>query len=298
MADLWWLCGLMSGVITAVYVYCNQLLKMPTAMFMIYRGVGLALVMLPFTYFFPFNPGWPFWTLCVVSGMMIAYSDTHFLNAISSFDSEISFSIQPLSIGLTFFLWLAVKPSLFVGYWHSPVNSFFLLLCLLGIISAILMIRQAPINWSKLKFLLPCLLIITLTDGIQKVLMGLGSDNIGAASFYYLMITSLVAGLGNMAVFVQKERNLRLLLVPKNIFFGMSIVSLVAIAVVSKSYGMVSTPNPAYVSALIFLYPVWIMMANNLYLRYKKYIGYEHLNKNILFLLLVSIIGLIIFGRS
>lgn len=298
MADLWWLFGLLAGFVTAFYVFCNQLLKMPTAMFMIYRGVGLALVMLPFSFFFPFNPGWKFWGLCVLTGLMIAYSDNRFFNTVSRYGAEISSAIQPLSIGITFFLWLALDPSLVAEYWHAPLRFFFILLCLGGLIAAVLMIHQTSANYQALKFLLPSLILAALIDDTQKIIMNIAGANFAAASFYYLMITSFFAGLGNLVVFVRKEKNIRLLFVPRNIFFGMSIVSLVGIAVVFKNYGMALTPNPAYVSALIFLYPIWIMIANNIYLRYKKYIGYNRISKNVLFLLLVSVIGLIVFGRG
>lgn len=298
MADLWWLFGLISGVVNAVYIYFNQILKMPTAMFMIYRGVGLALVMLPFSVFFPFHPGWPFWVLCIITGLMIAYGDNRFFHTVSRYGAEIGSALQPLSIGITFFLWMAVDPAQLAEYWHSPVRFFFILLCLGGFTAAIMMIRQTPANYQALKYLLPSLILLALTDNVQKVIMGLGASEVGAASFYYLMITSFVAGLGNLVVFVRKERNLRMLFVPRNIFCGMSIVSLAGVAVIFKNFGMAFTPNPAYVSALIFLYPVWIMIVNNIYLHYKKYIGYERINKNLLVLLLVSVVGLIIFARG
>lgn len=267
-------------------------------MFLIYRGVGLALIMLPFSFFFPFSPGWQFWALSIVTGLMIAYNDNRFFNTVARYGAEISAALQPLCIGITFFLWMAVEPSQLVEYWHSPVRFFFILLCLGGFTAAILMIRQAPANYQALKYLLPSLCLIAVVDNMQKLIMEYGASELGAASFYYLMLTSFFSGLGNMIVFVKKERNLRMLFVPRNIFCGMSIVSLAGIAVVFKNFGMAHTPNPAYVSAMIFLYPVWIIVANNIYLHYKKYIGYERINKNLLFLLLVSVIGLIIFGRG
>lgn len=298
MEDLWWLCGLISGVITAVYIYFNQILKMPTAMFMIYRGVGLALAMLPFSYFFPFHPGWQFWGLCMLSGLLIAYSDNRFFNTATNYGAEISSALQPLSIVITFFLWLAIDSSQLTEYWHSPLRFFFILLCLGGFTAASIMLRQTSANYRVLKYLLPGVIMIAAIDNLQKIIMGLDVAQIGAASFYYLMITSFFAGLGNMIVFVRKERNLRMLLVPRNIFCGMSIVSLAGIAVIFKNFAMAYTPNPAYVSVLIFLYPVWIMSVNNIYLHFKKYIGYERISKNLLFLLLVSVVGLIIFAQG
>lgn len=299
MADFWWVWALVSGIVTAVYVFCNQLLKMPTAMFLVYRGVGLSLFMLPFSFAFSFNPGWQFWALCFITGIMISYNDNRFFNTVANYGAEISSSLQPLCIGVTFFLWLALKPEQIIEYWHSPLRFFLILLCLTGFTFAILLIRRTPANYQALKFLLPSLFLTAFVDGFQKLIMEYGITNISAASFYYIMLTSFFAGLGNLWVFIRCEHNsLKLLLLPRNLFLGMSLVSLAGIAVAFKNFGMAYTPNPAYVSALIFLNPVWIMMTNNIYLHFKKYTGYQRINRYLLLLLLSSVIGLIIFGRG
>ncbi len=298
MQELWWFLGLMSGLVTAVYVFCNQQLKMPTAMFMVYRGVGLALVMLPFAVLFPFNPEWSFWGLCLLTGLLIAYNDNRFFNAVYNYGAEISSALQPLCVGITFFLWLVLQPSQIMVYWQNPLRFLLIMCCLAGFTLAILMIRRIPDNFSALKFLLPSLFLISIVDAFQKVIMRLGADNLPAASFYYLMVTSFFAGLCNLIVFLRKEKNWRLIFLPRNLSLGFAVVSLAGIAVILKNFAMAGTPNPAYVAALIFLSPVWIMAGNNIYFHFKKYIGYERINPYLLLLLLASVIGLVIFGRS
>ncbi len=298
MENLWWLYGLLAGLVTAVYILYNQQIKMKPALFMVYRGVGLALVMLPFSFFFPFNPGMGFWLLCVITGLVIAYSDNRFFNVVSSCGAEVGSALQPLSVGITFFMWFAFKPMQIMEYWHMPLRFAIVLLCLGGFTWTILMISHNSNHYKALKYLLPSLCLAAVIDNLQKVIMDFGLNDVYAASFYYIMITSFFAGLGNFAVFIRDNKNWQQMLFERrSLLLGMIAAVMVGIAVAVKNFGMAYTPNPAYISALIFLYPVWLKIMNNIYQRCRSDCCYERVSSKLLLFLLVSVIGLILFGR-
>ncbi len=298
MENLWWLWGSLAGVVTATYILYNQQIKMGSALFMVYRGVGLALVMLPFSVFFPFNPGMEFWSLCVITGLIIAYSDNRFFNVVSKCGAEVGAALQPLSIGITFFMWFVFKPSQIIEYWHMPLRFLIVLLCLSGFTWTIMTISHNAKYYRALKYLLPSLFLCSVIDNLQKVIMDCGIKDVYAASFYYIMITSFFAGLGNLVVFIRKNKDwTQILFNSRNLSLGMLAAAMVAVAVAVKNFGMAYTPNPAYIAALIFLYPVWIKLMNNVYIRYKSECCYERVSPKLLLLLLCSVIGLILFGR-
>lgn len=298
MENLWWVSGLLASLTTAVYILYNQQIKMQPSLFMVYRGVGLALVMLPFSVFFPFNPGIMFWLLCILTGLIIAYSDNRFFNVVSRCGAEVSSSLQPLSIGITFFMWFIFKPSQIIEYWHMPLHFAVVILCLGCFTWAIMMISHNPEHFKALKYLLPSLFLSSVIDNLQKVIMDCGISDVYAASFYYIMITGLFAGLGNLWDFLRKnEKCLPVLFNPRNLCLGMFAAIMVGVAVAVKNFGMAYTPNPAYIAALLFCYPVWIKIINNVYLRYHSDCCYEYVSPKLLLLLLGSVVGLVLFGR-
>ena len=88
---------------------------------------------------------------------------------------------------------------------------------------------------------------------------------------------------------------------PQNLYHGVFIAILVIVLMVFKNYAMYLTPNPAYVSAIILLYPLWIIWANKIYLHLKytnttlnNYGNYPHVKLPYVVILLASVIGLIL----
>ena len=53
MNNLWWIASFVSSLFTAMYIYSGQVFKMPASLFMLYRGLGAGVLMLPFIPFFP-----------------------------------------------------------------------------------------------------------------------------------------------------------------------------------------------------------------------------------------------------
>jgi len=297
MYEYWWLIALICSLFSAVYIYSNQIFKMHGQLLMVYRGIGSAVFLLPFLPLFAPVENWKFYVLCIIQGCLIGFNDSRFFRSAKAFGAEITSAVQPLSIGVIFILWLAFKPEQLAILWQNPLRFGIITLCIVCIMLSIFYLRSGKASRRAFMYLTPCIFALAVNDIINKEAMLHGREQLFSAVYYYNLITSLVAGSTNLSTYLHRHGTEQLWM-KKNILEGTAIILLVTIVVVAKNLAMLATPNPAYASAIIFLYPLWITGANNIYEHFSGGLNYQRVNLKLLFLLLISVVGLIIFGKS
>lgn len=107
------------------------------------------------------------------------------------------------------------------------------------------------------------------------------------------LVDRLFAGLPNMIKFVS-NRDWRLIFVPKYMLGGVIVVLCMLVGNMFKNTEMYYVSNPAYASALIALYPVWIIIWNKFYYRRKNAEKFPHCELGAVILLLISVISLVL----
>lgn len=293
MSQYWWAAALGCSVLTSLYIYINQIFRLPGAMMMVYRGFGQVVMLLPFAFLFEPIDNWQFYALCTLQGFLIAFDDNRLLRSSKAFGAEITGAVQPLSLGLIFALWLVIRPQQFFEL-TADIRRFLLVVaCLAGIAFSIMGLNKIKASRKAFQYLLPVLFALSLNDVVNKESMHFGAANLPSAIFYYILITAAVSGSANFYAFLRRHRP-KDLVNGKNLRCGTVFVVLGALLIVVKNLAMYLTPNPAYASALIFLYPLWIIFANALYLRWKGCKDYPGVNFKIVAVLLTSVIGLVL----
>lgn len=294
MAELWWLWALCSGILMGMMIYANQIFKMSSSLMMTYRGFVQSLLLLPFFSFFemPENP-W-FWVFGTIQGLLIGYSDKKTFLCSRLYGGEIVGSIKPYIISFVFVLWLIVRPSQLTEMLREPPRFALIVLCMAGIVVSLRLICSGKIGKEAFLSLLPALLVSSLIDVNNKYTTGLGaSAGLASAIFYYCWITALTSGLPNLIKFLRR-RSWRLAFTPRNAVGGMLVILCSVLSNLFKNSAMYYAANPAYVSAVISLYPVWIIVWNAFYYRHENVEQYPHCNFAAVGLLLGSVIALIL----
>lgn len=297
MENLWWAAALLGSFLTSAYIYTNQILKIPSSVLMVYRGLGQVILFLPFIFFFTPVSDWRFYALCSIQGCLIAFNDYRLFRSSKAFGAEVTSSVQPLSIGLIFMVWLLLKPMQFWELWAQPLHFFTIILCLCGIIYAISKIRNTKASKRALGYLLPVLIAISFNDVINKQCMSFATQDLPSVIYFYCLITGFVCGITNLYAYLRHNR-FQKLFQPQYIKSGLIVIFFVSFVIFAKNISMYLTPNPAYASAIILLYPLWIMFGNNIYCRVSgRKMGYRGVDKKLLFILLISIIGLVFMNK-
>ena len=295
MQQYWWLVSIFASFIFAMYIFANQVFKLKGSLVMIYRGIGAAIVLLPFVPLIQGVDNPNFYYLCLVQGVLIAYLDNRLFNAANRFGAEMTSIIQPISVMFGFVIWFILVPQQFWDLCQSPWRLFFITTSMLGIVSSVLMLKKNRMSRKAIFYLLPALLTVTVLDLLGKKLMDIGQDNVLGAIFYYSIITSVVAGSINAFAFFKEGNSIAEVLRIKNLLFaGIPVVILILAMYSFKNYSLYLSENPAYVMAIIYSYPIWILFANNVYSRYFKNKLYARPNRRVLLTMMVSIIILIL----
>lgn len=293
MEQYWFIVASSCSLLNAVFVYANQIFKLEGALFMVFRGVGQFLTLLPFVILFQPIHNMTFYVLCSVQGCLIAFNDYRLFRSSKAFGAEITGSLQPLTIGLIFVLWLIVNPTDLLAMLKAPLHLTMVMACLAGITFSIVKMKNAKTSSRAMKYLLPCLFLISINDVINKESMMHGAENLVSAIYFYCLITAFVSGSINLFVYLKKHKFTELLN-PQYHGKAAFIVFLVTISMITKNYAMYLAPNPAYVSALIFLYPLWIILGNMLYRHLGGRIACASVRLSTASILLTSVIGLIL----
>lgn len=293
MFDSWAFQAVAASFLMEVYFQQNQNVRLNGVVFMVYRGLAMALMLIPFTPFFPPIDNWQFYVFCILTGLGIAFIDYYYFKAIRYWGAEVVTSIQPLNIGLIFIIWLTLKPSLILFYLQEPLKFVLIILCLIGIMISMVKYNQVKVSRKALRYLLPALLVGALSENINKQALIYGDNNPISAIFYYILVTAVTIGVVNLARYVNSGEPLRILISWKNLKHCWIFIVLI-LAMTVRNMALNTAVNPAYVAAIIYLYVVWIMLSNNLKACLGKNIRYQQMNKKIVALLLVSVVGLIL----
>lgn len=289
----WAVQAIIGGFLLGLYFQQNQNVRLNGVVFMVYRGLAPALLLVPFIPLFAPVPYWQFYLFCLLNGAGIAFIDYYYFKAIRFWGAEVVTSIQPLNIGITFVLWLAVKPSLMPFYLEEPLKFALIIICLGGISFAMVRFHQVKVTRKALKYLIPALFVGAVKEVLNKITLNYGNENLNSAVFYYILLTGLTIGIINLGCYFWRGENLKVLIRWKNLKNCRIFLLLIA-AMAFRNTAISMAVNPAYVGALVYLYVVWVMLGNNLLVWLGKGIRYQQINKKIVFLLLASATGLIL----
>ena len=295
MENIWWIAAFASSIFTAVYMYSNQIYKMPASLFMVYRGLGAGLVMLPFAPLFPPIHEIYFYVFVIAQGLWAAYLDNRLLHSIDRFGVEMTSAIQPLSIGVTFLLWMMIYPHQITVFAQNPARFLGIIICLVGITVTVLQLRKSKIGFQAFLYLLPCLFMTTGSDILNKQAMHFGTENLSSAVFYYILIMSLIMGVANLWAYLRTYKT-SLIWKKNNLWHGAVLVTWALLSLASKNVAMAETFNPSYVSAIIYTYPM-LIIGWDIYnvCRHKSFLC-PRISLKIVGILFASVIGLILLG--
>lgn len=293
---MWVFYTLLNSLFAAVYFLLNQKMELKASLFMVYRGWSVFFLLLPFMMFFTPVRHWEFYALCVLQGAFIAFVDGRFFTALRRWGAEVCTSLQPFTVGITFVLWIILVPSTLLVYLQEPVKFALILLSLAGVIVSIVLFNRSSISTQALKFLLTTLLVGAVCEIVNKKVMGFGAGDLISASYFYVLITGLVAGSINLAVYLRKDGKLSDTIKTKNLKYLPVFLVLIG-SMVSKNFAMYYAFNPSYVSALMYIYILWIALFNMLRSHMVQGRVYNKMNVRAAMMLLASVIVLILATR-
>lgn len=286
---MWLIFALITSLLYACYHLCNQLSSLKAEIFIIYRGILVALIATPFMLAYYHTFPWQFYAIVLFQGATISYMDYKYYQAFHKFGAENVNAIRPLNVLITFILWLIIRPSTLSLYFNAPYRALIIIVALMAIVYAGMKYHQQKIGRDSLKFVLPLLVLSSLIDMSNKVITEYSDGLLLPLTFHRVALTGWIIGIINLALNRKYLHNPRELINPKNICRG-SFLILLVLSMITINFSMHYTTHPAYTSAITYLSVIWLVIIN----KYRTFIGkksaYQPIAlKWILFLLIAAI---------
>ena len=255
---IWIVYTLSSALFMAVYYWGNQAVRLSPSIFMFYRGLIPAALLLPFLPFVPRIPSPAFYGCCVLQGLIIAFIDRKNFIAMQRWGAKTVSAIHPFGIVAVFVIWLLFKPSALTFYLENPAYLFGVFLSFAGVIYAVSAFTPSPETKRALFYMIPYLLVAALCDVMNKTCMSFVPADLRIfGSYFYIMTTGAVVAAVNFFVCLKNGERPSDMVAAKNIRFA-PVFPLLIGSMVCKNLAMANAENPSFVSALLYSYILWI----------------------------------------
>ncbi len=292
--EYWYLTAIFASFFTAIFVYVNQILKIEPVVGMIYRGVVVATILLPFAFFIEPVANPYFYVICILQGFLVYFFDIKIFKLSKDIGAEATSLYQPLGIIAVFVAWIFITPSEFIKVLDNKVLFGAELFCMLLIAVAIFKIKNSTASKGTLSLVTPLIFYIIVIDILHKTSVGM-SDDLLAAVFYYNFISAIVVGF--CSVISYKKHHLKFDFCTKKTISLWGVAIVMCLAAGCKSVSMFYTPNPGYVSAIIGTMPLWIIGINFVLLRLGFISSAKRIDIRYMSLLVASVCGLILLAN-
>lgn len=288
---MWVFFALLTSLINAVYYIFNQDSRLKPSLFMVYRGYYLALAATPLALCFWHTFPWQFYMIALMQGLLISYSDFKYFQAFQKFGAENVTSINPLTVIIMFFIWFIFAPEMILSYLSTPLRTFLIMASILIIVISVMKYRAQPIGLKCFRFMAPILLISSLINISNKIIMQYADFHLLTATITRVALTGLVIGTINLFYGLKHNLQTKDIIAIKNLKRGLFIL-LLALSMICLNFSMHYTEHPAYTSAIIYLSVVWIILINKIRTLSGYKLPYQKLQKKWIFALLIATVVL------
>ena len=204
---MWIIFGILTSLIGATYDLCNQISKLKTEIFIIYRGILVALLTTPVALLWFHVFPWQFYVISLFQGFGIAYMDYKYFENYHKFGAENVNAVNLLRIFLVFVLWLILKPSMIDAYLDKPLQSVVILASMVTMVYAVLQFRKQKIGLSCLQVMFPILCLSAVIVISNKFIMDYNDGFLLTLTIHRVAITGWIIGLINLFIYVRKVKS-------------------------------------------------------------------------------------------
>ena len=264
----WAIAAILSSILLAVRSDVNRRFKLNGFRLNFWQSLFTTTAFLPFLYFLP----WPemgdlFYPIAAISSVITMMVITVKNNLSASHNGRVSNMEMPIKTFVLFFFWLLLDPEMMMRMLHNPLQS-------LGILSMLILgsyamnkMRDSDTGWHTFVQIVPMALMASCGDALVKyVLSPYDGESLIPMTLSFIALTSI----GNMLVsgsiiairphVARPYEVVPQLIVPNMLKAALIMSGLTFFMLMLFFYALALAPNPAYVTALGMLTPIWLLI--------------------------------------
>jgi len=254
----WALLALLAGITYCVQIEINRHYKHNGFELNAYRALISALLLLPFITLmqWPTDPQYymaAFLSATIsVVGMMIQY------NLAAAKNGRVANLYQPITIFLTFVLWLMIDGKQRDFLINHPINLAAILFSFALLFISVQFLRRNDSGWRSLMAILPVGVLYAFLGIITKEVLDNNGMRLLPISLGYVLLNNAFMALISFPVIASKKANLTINKPMLKPAFYISIFHTISWVLICIS--TILAPNAAYPFAMTALSPVWFMI--------------------------------------
>jgi len=275
------------------YKVFNQHYKINASILMLYRGIGLSLVVLPIVLIAPHQPK-EFYYYAILLGFIISFMDNLYLKGVSKFGAGPISRVSPLYILASLVIWWIISPEGFYLLLENKLKLAGVIFSIITVVFALFFIKSDKLSNNIIKYCFPIYIGCICIDVFAKLMFNAGDGTVNSV-YSYMCVSSFVAGFINLMYLIKKngfnKDAYNSVFEKRTVTCGLMIIIFIFGAMYGRNNAVIIADNPAYVSAFTSMSPVIIAL-------YNKFVNFEDkTNKVAGFLIVFGCIMLSFFAK-
>jgi hypothetical protein len=261
------LAAFVGSIAEAGFRVVNQQYKIDPPVLAIYRGLGVALILLPFLIFIPYPTSPLFYLLVGINGCIASISSRRSMDLINHHGANIASKLLTVPPVLVAILWWVLQPAKFATFVDKePYQAVAAIFCLIGMIFTIFALGHNKNTHKAVVAGIP----IFICYVIQTFLCfgALKEVSLLQGMFYYVCLQGIIIGTINYFIHVHhlkghlKEDLLLTIFDKRTLKAGLLFITAMIIARFLVNISFKLLPNPSWVVLICNLQIIWIYLAS------------------------------------
>lgn len=268
----WYTAAFLSSLLLAVRSDVNRWYKLDGLRLNFFTNLFLAALMVPFI----MDAYWPevgslFYVIAFIVSILVTVVMTVKNNLSANFNGRVSNMEMPIKTFVLYFFWWLLDPEALQRSIDNPVETAGVILMLILASYALNHTRKGDVGWHIFVQIVPIALISSVGDALTKYALEDYQGNIMDAMYLFIALTAFGSMvISGVTIYARpsfakpREGKIPKLLAP-NMIRASVITSVVAFfMLITLFYALYAAPNPAYVTALNMLTPIWLLVFHKL----------------------------------
>lgn len=213
--------------------------------------------------FIPFME-WPssieYYFVVFLCGLMSILSQTALYNLASNKNGRVACLYQPLSVVLIFFIWNFIEPSQLDFLLSSPYRLVAVITAFILFLGSFQFIRRNDSGLEAFIAVIPIAILFTIGTVLTKLFLE-AADSPMRIALNFVFLLSVIMFIFSLPMIISRHLKTEKLTITQHFIKACFFVSVFhTFSWVMFNVAIVLSPNPAYVSILDGLIPVWFMI--------------------------------------
>lgn len=258
----WLVYAVLISFTAAAFSEANRIFKMDGFRLNFWRSLVAVVLVFPATLFVEWPMfGW-FYAAVLFNGIALIIASTLKFNAAAKHNGRVASLFMPVKVFFAFFLWLAISKQALADQMANPWQFAGIMGTFVLAAGALFLMRRNDVGWQAFLYVAPVGVLFAVTDVVVKLLSE-GQDPLEMSVIYVFLSFLVAMVLSGLFLIVRHSPDKELL--PPKMFRAAFIIGILgAVTFTLFLLGVIHAPNPAYVTAVAMLSPVWLMFYHKL----------------------------------